>query len=153
MFVASYLEHCSYIATFENGLYQYIYHPTSLTNNYDENYIEYEKRVIDTQYKMFSSQSLCDFERLCLYKWLYKKIFFVACYYLDRGEAKRAREIFYMPELQLLIKDYKQYKRYLRFNTRIVIRGWGIGQIWPFLTSKEKKMFNSLEYDRNDNGI
>lgn len=82
LFISDYLKHCRRIRTIRQRLYHYIPHASSATNKYDEKYWDYEKSVISTQLKMFSTYPLNEFEQAFLSHWLYIKIRGCLFYYL-----------------------------------------------------------------------
>ncbi|WGE35425.1 glycosyltransferase [Actinobacillus genomosp. 1] len=82
LFISEYLKYCKLIRMIPQRLYHYIPHSTSATNKYDQKYWQYEKEVIDTQMKLFSTYPLNESEKNFMEHWLYIKLRGTLFYYL-----------------------------------------------------------------------
>ena len=103
LFISDYLKHCRWIRTIRQRLYHYVPHASSATNKYDEKYWEYEKSVISTQLKMFSTYPLNEFEQAFLSHWLYIKIRGCLFYYLWHEKILNKETIFLIEILKLIL--------------------------------------------------
>lgn len=138
IFLSQYFEHCQFINCLGDGLYHYIDHRTSLTHVFNKKYFEFEKKVIELQYKMFTQYPLCKTESEILYRWLFVKFLYTAWYYLseDKKYINEAKKIFSMREMDILLQsDYKNNSRMDKWIVR-VIDSWKKKQIHYSLIKK-----------------
>ena len=123
LFLAQYYKYCNHISCIPDGLYHYIAHRTSLTHVFFKKYFEYERDVIDVQYKMFSQYPLSESEKEILYPWLFIKMLYTAWYYLDENPdyVTEAKRIFELKEMTILLEgDYKTNKRFNKKQIKMI---------------------------------
>ncbi|HGO5854247.1 TPA: glycosyltransferase family 2 protein [Mannheimia haemolytica] len=127
LFISDYLRHCKLIRVIPQRLYYYIPYNNSATNRYDEKYWDYEKKVIESQFELFSTYPLNEDESKSLYNWLYIKLRGSLFYYLwwekdDKKKEKRLVEIFSSKYFNMLLshKDVNSYSK----TDRLVIFLW-----------------------------
>ncbi len=83
IFLADYYKHCSSFQIIPDRLYHYIYSSNSAVHTYQEQYWEWEKKVIQEQWEMFHQYPLSENEEQAMRAWLYSKYTGAVRYYED----------------------------------------------------------------------
>ena len=83
IFLADYYKHCSSFQIIPDRLYHYIYSSYSAVHTYQEQYWEWEKKVIQEQWDMFHQYPLSEKEEQAMLAWLFSKYNRAACYYIE----------------------------------------------------------------------
>lgn len=83
LFLANYYKHIRSIQIIPDRLYHYISSSDSAVHSYQEQYWEWEKKVIQEQWEMFHQYPLSKDEEQAMLAWLYFKYRSAACYYAD----------------------------------------------------------------------
>ncbi len=96
LFLANYYKHSRSLQIIPDRLYHYICSSDSAVHTYQEQYWEWEKNVIQTQWEMFHQYPLSENEEQAMLAWLFSKYNGTACYYIenepDRGKVNHILE-------------------------------------------------------------
>lgn len=128
LFLIKYFDHCKRIQCIADSLYHYVPNETSAVHTYYANYWDWEKEVIDKQYKLFTKYPLCENEAMFLQWWLYIKIKGALFYYLrneknEKRKEQRLNEILSSPYFTMMFDGYENNK-WLRPIDRSILRVW-----------------------------
>lgn len=91
LFVADYLLHCQRIKTIGKNLYHYMPNEKSAVNAYCSEFWDWEKRIMDRQFRQFNSQKLDTRGRQYMKYWAFCKIRQILNYYGRQEADEKAR--------------------------------------------------------------
>lgn len=129
LFLNKYYKNIKSIRMTSKRLYHYIPNATSAVNKYDNNFWEWERNVIDTQYDLFNTYGLSKRQEMALTRWLYDKIKYALNYYMDRCTDKFEQDeylnIISQDRLfdELVNSDFKN-NLFLNRNDRFILGLW-----------------------------
>ncbi len=158
LFLIKYFDHCKRIHCVSAPLYHYIPNTASATHTYYAEYWDWEKLVIENQYKLFTSYPLCRNEAMYLQRWLYEKMKGALFYYLrnEKNEAIksiRLKEIMASPYFSLMLDDFEK-NTLLSSKARLVLKIWDIaGERGIRLSNRIAIKYRKYNYRRNGKNI
>lgn len=129
LFVASYIQKCSYIKCLNSSLYHYRWNDFSAMHRYNDMFWENEERVINSQYNLFHLYNLSMQEEMFMTRWMYIKFKDIFYYYLrnekevDKIESK-FNAIFKNAHILNLLNGKQKNNICLNFYDKIILLLW-----------------------------
>ncbi len=146
LFLIKYFKYCKTIRCIADRLYHYVPNETSATHTYYADYWDWEKNVIDAQYKLFTKYPLCANEKMFLQRWLYIKIKGALFYYLrneknTKNRNRKVKEIINSTYYPLLFDEAKNNKLLSRIDQTILL-------FWEHIGANGIKLSNWISLHR-----
>lgn len=152
LFLNEYFKFCNSFRCIKNLLYYYDKNFNSATNNYNSEFWEYEKLVIETQWHMFHQYPLSKNEEDAMICWLYRKFKDVLYYYIDKELNKKFQRelmnsIILHPLFKIIINSNINNNIHLNNNDHKILKIWkylGVNGIYiTRIISKNKNILTA----------
>ena len=132
LFLNQYFKYCKRIRCISENLYTYVVEQTSAVHTYYENYWDWEKQVICSQYEMFTQYPLSSMEKMFMDYWMYVKLKGSMYYYIsnqskwtaEKTEEQRLKDIFESSFMQEILNSNRKANIYFCRKDRIILNAW-----------------------------
>lgn len=127
IFLAKYLFYCNNIVSIDDRLYHYVPNIGSATHTYYKDYWDWERCVIEEQWKLFHQYPLSKRETDFLYFWLYRKFCGIFLYYFDKDKKNCLQyitRVIQHPLYQELISQKMYEKEFFRKKNLFALCLW-----------------------------
>lgn len=129
LFLVNYLSICKGFRQVREPRYHYVPDSNSAMHKYREEFWEWEKQVIEKQWRLFHTYPLSNFEEQAMEHWLYVKLKYASYYYIEREKNRQIRdkkldEIFSSDLFRRLKESHLKNHKHFRKNDKIILRIW-----------------------------